>query len=54
MISEKVVKALEEQIRIFKGPVGEEHQLTVKKYRDYLKSTGDRSAELRIGGERDT
>lgn len=47
MISEEVVKAREEQKRIFKGLVGEEHQLTVKKYRDYLKSTEGRSAELR-------
>ena len=46
MISEKVVKAVEEQIRMFKGLAPEEPQVTVKEYRDYLKSTEGRSVEL--------
>jgi hypothetical protein len=46
MISEKVAKAVEEQIRMFKGLAPEEHQVTVKEYRDYLKSTEGRSIEL--------
>jgi hypothetical protein len=32
-----VVRVLEEQIRMFKGLASEEHQLTVKEYRNYLK-----------------
>jgi hypothetical protein len=46
MISEKVAKAVEEQIRMFKGLASEERQVTVKEYRDYLKSTEGRSIEL--------
>jgi len=46
MISEKVVKAVEEQIRMFQGLAPEEPQVTLKEYRDYLKSTEGRSVEL--------
>jgi hypothetical protein len=46
MVSEKVVKAVEEQIRMFGGLASEERQLTVKEYRDYLKSTEGRSVKL--------
>jgi hypothetical protein len=46
MISEKVVKAVEEQIRMFKGFAPEERDLTVTEYRAYLKSTEGRSVEL--------
>jgi hypothetical protein len=41
-----VAKAVEEQIRMFKGLASEERQVTVKEYRDYLKSTEGRSIEL--------
>jgi hypothetical protein len=46
MISEKVVKAVEEQIRMFKGVASEEHGITVEEYRQYLKLTEGRGEEL--------
>jgi hypothetical protein len=46
MFSEKVIKAVEEQIRMFKGLASEERGITVKEYRDYLKSTEGRGEEL--------
>lgn len=46
MVSEKVVKALEEQLRMIGGLISEERHLTVKDYRDYLKSTDGRSIEV--------
>jgi hypothetical protein len=46
MISEKVVKAVEEQIRMFKGVVSEERGITVEEYRKYLKLTEGRGKEL--------
>ena len=49
MISEKVVEAVEEQIRMFKGLALEERQVTVKEYRAYLKSTEGRGSELDPG-----
>jgi len=46
MISEKVAKAVEEQIRMFKGVASEEQGITVEEYRQYLKLTEGRSEEL--------
>jgi hypothetical protein len=46
MISDKVVKAVEEQIRMFRGIVSEERGITVEEYREYLKSTEGRGEEL--------
>mgnify|MGYP000406748388 FL=1 len=46
MISEKVVKAVEEQIRMFKGVASEERGITIEEYRQYLKLTEGRGEEL--------
>ena len=46
MISEKVVKAVEEQIRMFKGVASEERGITIEEYRQYLKLTEGQGEEL--------
>ncbi len=46
MISKKVVKAVEEQIRMFKGVASQERGITVEEYRQYLKLTEGRGEEL--------
>ena len=46
MISEKVVKAVEEQIRMFKIVTSENRGITVDEYRPYLKLTEGRGKEL--------
>jgi hypothetical protein len=46
MISEKVVRAVEEQIRIFNRVASEERGITVEEYRNYLKSTEGRGEDL--------
>lgn len=46
MISEKVVKTVEEQIRMFKIVASEECGITVDEYRQYLKLTEGRGKEL--------
>ncbi len=46
MISEKVVKAVEEQIRMFKGVASEERGITVGEYRKYLELTEGQGEEL--------
>jgi len=45
-VSEKVVKAMEEQVTMFKGIASEECEITVDDYRKYLKLTEGRGAEL--------
>jgi hypothetical protein len=45
-VSEKVVKAMEEQVKIFKGVASEEQGITVGEYRKYLKLTEGRGEEL--------
>ena len=46
MISEKVVKAVEEQIRMFNIVASENRGITVDVYRQYLKLTEGRGKEL--------
>jgi hypothetical protein len=46
MISEKVAKAVEEQIRMFKIDTSEDRGITVEDYRQYLKLTEGQSEDL--------
>ena len=46
MISEKLVKAVEEQIRMFKIVASDERGITVDEYRQYLKLTEGQGKEL--------
>jgi hypothetical protein len=45
-VGEKVVKALEEQMRIFKEGTSEERGITVEEYRKYLRLTEGKGEEL--------
>lgn len=45
-VSEKVVKAVEEQVRMFREVTSEEQGITVGEYRKYLKLTEGRGEEL--------
>jgi hypothetical protein len=45
-VSGKVVKAVEEQVRIFREVTSEERGITVGEYRKYLKLTEGRGEEL--------
>jgi len=45
-VSEKVVKAVEEQVRIFREVTSEERGITIEEYRQYLKLTEGQGEEL--------
>lgn len=45
-VSEKVVRAVEEQVRMFEGVTSGEREITVGEYRKYLKLTEGRGKEL--------